>query len=404
MTVMAVFFPVFFKEYWSNGATAAQSTFQLGAANSIASLVIVLLAPVLGAIADRGSAKKKFLLFFTFMGIVMTACLVLVARGDWMLAVGLYVLATIGFSGGVVFYDSLIVDVANDKNMDVISALGYALGYLGGGVLFSINVWMTQSPGTFGLEDASQAVRASFITVAIWWAVFSIPVFLFVKERRPLREKRHGSVVVAGFLQLAHTFREIRNLRTVFLFLIGYWLYIDGVDTIVRMAVDYGMALGFESGQLMIALLVTQFVGFPAAIMFGKLGQRIGPRAGIFIALFVYVGVCIWGYFMDQVAEFYVLAVVVGLVQGGVQSLSRSLYARLIPKDKAAEFFGFYNMLGKFAAVIGPVMMGWVGVITGNPRFSILSVIVLFLAGAAFLYFVDETEGRRRAQALASQI
>ncbi len=399
-TVMAVFFPMFFKKYWSAGTDVNTSTFQLGLANSLASIIVAALAPFLGAIADKGSAKKKFLLFFAAMGIVMTGSLYFVAMGDWPMAIAIYVLATIGFSGGNIFYDSLIVSVAEPKKMDIVSALGYSLGYLGGGLLLVLNVAMVQWPDFFGLSDESAAVRASFISVAIWWAAFSIPILLFVKEPRIESASPGWTAITAGFRQVISTFREIRKLRTVSLFLIGYWLYIDGVDTIIRMAVDYGMALGFDDKNLLMAILVTQFVGFPAAIAFGKIGEKLGTKAGIFIGIGVYIIVTIWGFFMDQVAEFYGLAIAIGLVQGGVQSLSRSFYTRIIPQDKAAEFFGFYNMLGKFAAVIGPFLMGWVGILTGNPRYSILSIIVLFIAGAAFLYAVDAEEGEKMAEDL----
>jgi len=370
-TVMAGFFPILFKQYWSAGIDVHESTFHLGTANSIAGMTVAVLAPVLGFMADRGGAKKKFLLFFLMMGVVFTGSLNFVGKGEWGLAATLYALATIGFAGGNVFYDSLIVSVAGKKKMDFVSALGYSLGYLGGGVLFAVNVWMTLSPGTFGLAGAAEAIKLSFITVAIWWALFSIPLFLFVPE--PIGEdRRTGFAAIAdGFKQLGSAFQEIRKVRVAFLFLIGYWLYIDGVDTIVLMAVDYGMSLGFESSVLITALLVTQFVGFPAAIGFGKIGEKLGARTGIFIGLSVYVVVAIWGYFMRRQMEFYILAVAIGLVQGGVQSLSRSFYAKLIPKESAAEFFGFYNMLGKFAAVVGPFLMGWVSLMTGNARLSI---------------------------------
>ncbi|MFQ5739482.1 MAG: MFS transporter [Acidobacteriota bacterium] len=399
-TVMAGFFPVFFKDYWSSDALATTSTFRLGAANSIASLVIVLVAPVLGAIADGSGSRKRFLFFFTAMGVVMTGAMSLVARGEWQMAAFLYVFGTIGFSGGNIFYDSLIVGVAREGQVDLVSALGYALGYLGGGLLFLLNVWMTLRPATFGLASPAEAVQLSFLMVCLWWAAFSIPVFLFVEEPKRTRECRGFKAVKAGFQQLGRTLAEIRKLRMVFLFLIGYWLYIDGVDTIVRMAVDYGLSLGFESESLIVALLLTQFVGFPAAIAFGKIGEKWGPKRGIFICIAVYIGVTVWAVFLDQVSEFYGIAMAVGLVQGGIQALSRSYYTRLIPANKTAEFFGFYNMLGKFAAVIGPIMMGWVGVITGSSRLSILSIILLFVFGGVFLYRVDEVEGRRAAQAL----
>ncbi len=398
-TVMAGFFPLFFKQYWNAAADVTLSTFRLGLANSVASLVIVALAPALGAIADAGGVKKRFLLFFAAMGIVMTGALYFVAAGQWAAAIALYVLGLIGFSGGNIFYDALLPDVATDERLHFVSGLGFALGYLGGGVLFACNVAMTQWPQAFGLADASEAVRWSFVSVAVWWAVFSIPVLLFVDEPAGARAPARAGIVRAGFRQLALTFRHVRQLRTVFLFLAGYWLYIDGVDTIIRMAVDYGLSLGFDGNSLVVALLITQFVGFPCALAFGKLGERIGAKSGIFIGLAVYVLVTLWGYFMDSVEEFYALAVAIGLVQGGVQSLSRSLYAQIIPQDKAAEFFGFYNMLGKFAAVVGPALMGWVGLVSGEPRMGIAAIVVLFVAGGLLLALVDPEEGARRAKA-----
>lgn len=388
VTVMAGFFPIFLKDYWTPPGTAETvSTFRLGAANSIISAIVALLAPVLGAIADRGSAKKKFLFTFACLGVVMTGALHFVARGDWMWALTMYVLATIGFAGGNIFYDSLLVNVAEERKFDFVSALGYSLGYLGGGLIFALNVWMVLHPETFGLADKSEAVRRAFLFVAVWWAVFSLPLLLFVKEPRSQGGPRPGAwaAVTAGLRQLRRTFHEIRRMRNVLWFLLGYWLYIDGVDTIILMAVDYGKSLGFSSNHLIAALLITQFVGFPAAIAFGKIGERLGAKTGIFIALAVYVGVTVWGFFMQRTAEFYGLAIVIGLVQGGVQSLSRSLYARLIPADKAGEFFGFYNMLGKFAAIIGPALMGVVGVLAGNARYSILAIVLLFIGGGFFL-------------------
>jgi UMF1 family MFS transporter len=398
-TVMAGFFPVFFKQYWSAGVERSESTFYLGVANSVASLIIVLLAPLLGAIADRVSHRKRFLIFFAFLGVCMTALLPLVAMGEWQWAVLFYVMATIGFSGSVTFYDSLIVFITEPAHYDQVSALGFAMGYLGGGLLFALNVWMTLSPELFGLADAAEAVQLSFVLVALWWALFTVPLALWVTEPEG---RGPGSVAAirGGLAQLRDTFREVRALRVVFLFLLGYWCYIDGVDTIVRMAVDYGLSLGFSSDSLIVALLITQFVGFPAAIAFGWLGKRIGPKRGIYIAIAVYTVIVVWASRMDSELEFYGMAIVIGLVQGGIQSLSRSLYARIIPPDKSAEFFGFYNMLGKFAAVLGPVMVGWVGMASGSPRIGILTLLLLFGLGAFFLSRVDLEEGRRRAEAL----
>ncbi|MFN2309755.1 MAG: MFS transporter [Gammaproteobacteria bacterium] len=396
-TVMAGFFPLFFKQYWNAGVADTLSTFRLGIANSLASLIVVLLAPLLGAIADRLDRRKGFLLLFAALGVTMTGALHFVAAGAWELAALCYVLAVLGFSGSNLFYDALLVLIARPAQWDRVSALGFALGYLGGGLLFAVNVLMVLHPDWFGLADASTAVRLSFLTVALWWAAFSLPLLFWVHEPHrtapgPLRQS-----LGAGLRQLGRTLREIGRLPHTFLFLLAYWLYIDGVDTIVRMAVDYGLSLGFPSNSLITALLITQFVGFPAALAFGRLGERIGARRGILIALGVYIAVTAWGAFMDQVWEFYLLAVVIGLVQGGVQSLSRSLYARLIPPQRSAEFFGFYNMLGKFAAVLGPALMGGVGVLSGSPRIGILSLLVLFLLGAFLLTRVDLERGQRDA-------
>jgi UMF1 family MFS transporter len=399
-TVMAGFFPVFFKQYWNVGVEVTTSTLRLGLANSIASLFVVVLAPVLGAIGDRGGARKKFLLFFAAMGVVMTGSLFFVTQGHWQLAALIYVLGIIGFSGGNVFYDSLLVSVAPKRREDMVSALGFALGYLGGGLLFAFNVIMTLKPTWFGLDDVGEAVRLSFLSVAIWWAVFSLPVMIWVKEPEAVSKASGWAMVTGGFHQLKKTVSEIRKLKVVVLFLIGYWLYIDGVDTIVRMAVDYGMSLGFAANSLTVALLLTQFIGFPAAILFGKLGEKFGTKNSILLGIGVYVGVTVWARFMDSTGEFYILAVAIGLVQGGVQSLSRAFYSRIIPTSRAAEFFGFYNMLGKFASVIGPMLMGLVAVWTGNPRHSILAIIILFLGGGIILYLVDEGEGVRIAMDL----
>ncbi len=391
-TVMAGFFPVFFKQYWSVGTDVSVSTFHLGTANSCASILVALISPILGALADTGEAKKKFLFFFAVLGIVMTGALAWVAKGSWQSAALFYVLATAGFYGGNVFYDSLLVSVAG-KKIHSVSALGYSLGYLGGGLLFAGNVLMTLKPSLFGLSGASEAVRISFVSVALWWGLFSLPLFFFVPEPETGQGNEKREWVKSGLRQLLSTLGEIRELKVVVLFLIAYWLYIDGVNTVIEMAVDYGLSLGFPSKSLLVALLITQFVGFPAAIVFGRIGQRLGAKTGIFIGISIYLGATVWGALMHHVLEFYLLAVIIGLVQGGVQSLSRSLFAGIIPEDKTAEFFGFYNMLGKFAAVLGPFLMGWVSLISGSPRISIVSISVLFLLGGAVLYFVDERKG-----------
>lgn len=407
--VMAGFFPVFFASYWSEGADPTVTTARLGMANSLAGITVALLAPVLGAIADRGTARKRFLVFFAYMGAVSTCGLWMVAEGRWPAAIALYVIASVGFSGSIIFNDALLPVVAGRRSLDRVSAAGYALGYLGGGLLFALNVWMTLSPGRFGLAGPESAVRLAFLLTGIWWALFTVPLMLFVPEPRKGGRSEGLSMVRSGLRELARTFGEIRRLRTILLFLAAYWCYIDGVDTIVRMAVNYGLAIGLGRDDLIVALLVTQFVGFPSAILFGRLGERAGAKRAILLAIAVYLGVCVWASLMSTREEFMVMAVTVGLVQGGIQALSRSMYARMIPPGKSAEYFGFYNMLGKFAAVLGPLLIGGTGLLLRRAgaehltatRISILSIAVLFIAGALLLLKVDEERGRRETESLA---
>ena len=387
-TVMAGFFPVFFKEYWSSGTDAVTSTAQLGFANSIASATILVAAPMLGAIADGGATRKRFLGVFTALGVAMSAGLWFVPQGEWAAAAVVYVLAIIGFSGSILFYDALIVSVSPTERLDEVSAFGFSLGYIGGGILFALNVAMTLSPATFGLAGTADAVRLSFLTVAVWWLLFSLPLFRFVPE--PARVADAASAIATGFKSLAKTLRNYRANRMVGLFLLAYFFYIDGVHTIIRMAVDYGLSLGFPSESLIVALLITQFVGFPAALAFGFAARRYGPKPALYVGVLIYVGVTIYAYFMASVMEFYVLAVVVGLVQGGVQAVSRSLYARFVPPEQSGEFFGFFNMLGRFAAIIGPALVAITGVLTGSSRLGILSVVLVLILGLVVLTFVRE--------------
>ena len=389
-TVIAGFFPVFFKQYWSAGTDAVTSTAQLGFANAIGSVFILIAAPVLGAVADGGASRKKFLGAFTALGVAGSAGLWFVGQGDWSTAAIVYVMASIGFSGAIVFYDALIVAVSPANRYDEVSAFGYSLGYIGGGLLFALNVAMTLSPGSFGLAGPAEAVRLSFVMVAAWWLVFSVPLFRHVPE--PPRLGEAASAVAAGLRSLAKTLGQYRTHRMAGLFLLAYFFYIDGVHTIIRMAVDYGLSLGFPSDSLIVALLIVQFIGFPAALGFGLVAGRIGPKPALYFGVTVYVAVTVWAYFMTTVAEFYVLAVVVGLVQGGVQAISRSLYARFVPAAQSGEFFGFFNMIGRFAAVIGPSLVAVTGLLTGSSRLGILSVVVVLVAGMVLLTFVREQE------------
>jgi MFS transporter, UMF1 family len=401
-TVMAGFFPIFFSAYWVDTADPVVTTYYLGLANSIASIIVAAMAPFLGAIADKMSGKKKFLSIFAFLGIIMTGGLWLIAQGEWQMAVLFYVLGTIGFSGANIFYDAMLPGVASEKKIDYVSSLGFSLGYIGGGLLFILNVVMYLSPASFGIPDEATAIKLSFLSVGIWWAVFSIPIMLFVKEPKADESMTLGKAVHAGWLQLKETFSDIKSLKYVALFLLGYWFYIDGVDTIIRMAVVYGTSLDFKAESLIIALLLTQFVAFPATILYNKLAKKIGVRNAVLIAIIAYCVITILGYFMTNEIHFYLLACMIGCFQGGIQALSRSLYSRLIPKEKAAQFYGFYNMLGKFAAVIGPLLMALVTVYTGNVRSGILSILILFVLGGILLLQVDFEKGEQMAKEFLS--
>jgi len=382
-----------------------QSTAILGIANSISGIFVALTAPVFGAIADCGCYKKRFLLFFAYLGVLSTLSLFFIQRGGWLLAIVLYVAGATGFSCSNIFYDSLLPSIAKRSRIDYVSALGFAMGYLGGGILFAFNVWMILHPKMFGVTDANQAIRISFLMVGAWWAIFTLPIIFLVPE------PRYGGIygtypsqtaIKDGLHRLRNTLNKIRHLKTVLLFLIAYWLYIDGVDTVVRMGIDYGLSIGFEYRDLLIALLITQFVSFPCAIFFGHMGKRIGPKRAIYIAIGVYLFAIIWAMRMTLRYEFYILALLIGLVQGGIQSMSRSFYSRIIPSEQAAEFYGFYNMIGKFAVIIGPVLIGATGVLFNSPRIGILSIIILFIAGGVLLYFVDEQKGAEHLKYLSS--
>ncbi len=388
--VMAGFFPVFFKSFWSAGADVTVSTARLGFANAAAGILVALLAPLLGAVADCGSAKKKFLGAFALLGIMSTAGLFFIGKGAWPGAVALFVIGMTGFSAANIFYDALLPSVAGENDLDRVSALGFALGYLGGGLLFALCVWMTASPAFFGLSSKASAVSISFLLTSAWWTAFTLPLLFLVSEPASTNATKASRPVRDGLARIVQTFHEVRRSKAVWLFLLAYWFYIDGVDTIIRMAVDYGMSLGFSSNDLIAALLITQFIAFPCALLFGKLGRLWGPKNALYLAIVCYLGIVAWGMLMQSKEEFYMLAALVGMVQGGIQALSRSYFARLIPAGQEGQFFGFYNMVGKYAAIFGPALMGISGYLTGSPRAGIASVSVLFIIGGFLLWLVRE--------------
>jgi UMF1 family MFS transporter len=391
-TVLAGFFPVFYGSYWRADAEAGASTAELGFANTAASVVVALMAPALGAIADAGGRRKEFLFLFTTIGVLATGVLAMLGQPAWMVALAAFMVACVGFNGALVFYDAMLVDVAEQSKWDRVSSLGFGVGYLGGGILFAANVVMLLKFESFGFAGKADAIRASFLTVSLWWAIFSIPLFLFVKGRRAEGVLSLGAAAAKGLREIGATIRELPRYRPVFLFIAAYMLYIDGVNTVIRMATKFGADLNFDASVLMTALLMTQFIAFPAALGFGWLSGRIGPRPAILLGLAVYTVATFGAMFMTQPVHFYMLAGLVGLVQGGVQSLSRSFFARLIPEEKAGEFFGLYNMLGKAAAIIGPTLMAITALIVTDSRYHIAALPILFIAGGVLLLRVPVAE------------
>jgi MFS transporter, UMF1 family len=407
-TVLAAFFPVFFKTFWNHGVEPTVSTARLGLATGIGGLAVALLSPVLGAMADAGRAKKKFLAVFMTLGVLSTASFFLVPMGAWKWAFALIVLAELGFSCGNLFYDSLLVNVARKAEMDMVSSMGYAVGYAGGGLLFALNVCMTWKPAWFGLANAADAVRTSFLSVALWWFVFAIPILVFVKEGA----EATGSLVTIiadGLERFKRTAVKISKRRALWMFLAAYWLYIDGIYTVIFMATDFGLAIGLSSIFLMLSILLVQFVALPSSIGFGKLAQRIGTEKAILYGIAVYVCICGAGVFLLRSSiDFMIIAAFVGMVQGGVQALSRSYFAKIVPLDEAAEYFGFLNLVGKFSAIVGPMLVGAVALWTHragvdshlSSRLAMSSIIVFFITGGWLLF---KAESARKAEEAASR-
>ncbi len=389
LSVLAVLYPLFLGSYWSAGDEGVTVTARLALVTFSASIVVSLLAPILGAIADSGGYRKRFLLVLVVLGAVSTASLSLIDEGGWVWALGLFMLASVGYYSANVFYDSLIIDVSNPRYYSLVSSFGFSLGYFGGASLLALHVWMLRSPETFGFSESVQVVKFAFITVGIWWIVFLMPLMFIVREGKAATAGGDGTIR-AAYRALMATFREIRKYRNVLMFLIAYWLYIGGVFTVIFMAVNYGQRLGFSSTDLVTALLITNFVGFPATLAFGALGHRYGETNMIYAGLAVYVGVACWAVFLDDVRQFYAMAILIGLVQGGVQGMSRALYASLIPPDRSGEFFGFYNMLTKFAHILGPFLVFVGTIITDAPQIILAILLPVFISGGLVLTRVKQ--------------
>ena len=394
LSVLAVLFPLVLGSYWSAGDDGATVTARLGWVTFAASVVVCLTAPVFGTIADAGGYRKRFLFVLASIGAVMTAALGFVGEGQWALAMFIYLVASIGYYSSTVFYDSLLIDVTEPRYYSFVSSLGFALGYLGGALLLALHLWMVKSPQTFGLARVSEAFGFAFVSVGAWWMLFLVPLLFFVKERRSAIRVT-GGAVRAAYAELRATMTEVGKYRNVAIFLAAYWLYVGGVFTVIFMAVNYGQRLGFADEDLVLALLVTNFIGFPATLLYGVAAHRVGPKKGIYFALIVYVVACIWALQMTNIREFFVLAMIIGCVQGGVQGLSRSLYASLIPPEQPGEFFGFYNMTTKFAHVLGPAMVATAAMLSDDPKWVLLALMPLFFSGGILLALVREGAATR---------
>jgi MFS transporter, UMF1 family len=407
-TIMVAVFPIYFVKVAGAGLPESGATQRLATVNSLSLVIIAVVSPILGAISDYRGTKKRFIACFMALGIASILAMFFIHRGDLGLASTLFTLSLVAVAGSFVFYESLLPHIAPPEEIDRVSSAGYALGYVGGGVLLALNLAWIQRPDWFGLpsgpglsESASTLpVRLAFVSVALWWLVFSLPLFRGVPEPPPRLEsdERWGeNPVKMAFVRLAETFAELRNYRQAFLLLLAFLIYNDGIQTIIKMATAYGTEIGIGQNALIGAILLVQFVGIPCSFLFGMLASRIGAKRALFLGLLVYTAISVLGYFMKTAAHFYLLAALVGTVQGGTQALSRSLFAKMIPRHKSGEFFGFFSVFEKFAGIFGPLIFAGTIAVTGSSRNAILSVIGFFVVGGALLYFVDVEEGQRAA-------
>jgi MFS transporter, UMF1 family len=365
---------------------------------SLSMLLAAVAAPVLGSVADYSAAKKRFLLTFTYLGAAATALLYFVGPGDAWLGVLLFVLSNWAFEASFAFYSAFLPEITTQQRMNRVSGLGWAIGYVGGVLCLILNMFMIQHPEWFGLSDEDFIpVRASMVVVALWWGVFAIPTFLFVRERAIMaRRPPLLEAVREGLYRLVQTFRKAGRYRELVKFLVAFLIYNDGIQTVIVMAAVFGATeLGMAQDQLIPAFIMVQLVAFFGALFFGWLGDRLPTKTAINISLAVWMGALVYVLFVDQVWEFWMLGAIVGLVMGGSQSASRALFAQFTPVANSAEFFGFFSVSGKFASIFGPVLFGLATQLTGSVRLAVVSIILFFVAGMAILYFVDEKKGVR---------
>lgn len=393
-SVLAGFFPILFQSYFSKGVDPSHTTSRLGIGSGVSSLICAVLCLALGIWADRKGRTKFLVMSFSAMTWVAVFMLSRQGAGDWASALFWFLTASLGFNIACSFYDALLPAVLDGDTTGrghMVSALGYSMGYLGGGVLFLIQVLVVLNPEKYGFDGPAQASLFGIMSVAIWWAVFSLPLLIWVPEVSPQRDMQGGGTAVPEILRSAwnrvcRLVKSARQGEVLSVFLVAYWIYIDGVYTVVSMAVDFGVAIGLSQSALIQALLLVQFIGFPAALFFGWLGNRIGVHKAILGGVAVYLAVTLFAVRMQTETEFYILAAVIGLVQGGVQTLSRSYFAQLVPAERAAEEFGLFNIVGRFAAIVGPMLVGVFAWVFGSSRAGILALVPLFLVGGALLW------------------
>jgi MFS transporter, UMF1 family len=395
-TIIAAIFPIYDEKVAAAGLPGPVATSRFAWATTLSILMVAVIAPLLGAVADCRPVKKRMIGVFLAIGAAATGAMFFITRGEWLYALVVFVIGNVGVAGSIVFYESLLPHLVNEGELDIVSSAGYAVGYVGGGLLLAINILMMSKPGWFFLPDREVAVRASLASVAVWWVVFSIPLFRTVEEPPTARpDSGEGNLASLAVRRLLRTFGELRRYRQAFLLLLAFLIYNDGIQTIIRMATTYGSEIGLDENAMIGALLVTQFIGIPFAFLFGLMADRIGAKRAVFAGLTVYAFITVLGYFMRTSWEFFALAVLVGMVQGGTQALSRSLFASMIPRQKSSEFFAFFGVFERYAGILGPAIFAWVVERSGTSRNAILSVIAFFIIGAALLAFVDVEEGRR---------
>lgn len=392
MTITSTILPIYFKLVAENGGISKSvSTAIWGYTISISTLIVAILAPILGSIADYKGNKKRFFNLFFILGVMSTLALIIVPENNPVLLLVIYTLTVVGFSGANIFYDAFLVDVTIEERMDYISSMGYGLGYIGSTIPFILCIAVvTLTQNKILPISITLACKISFIITALWWAIFTIPLLRNVNQKYYL--DREDKMVINSFKRLFNTFKEIKGHKPIFLFLIAYFFYIDGVHTIISMATTYGTDIGISMISLLVILLITQFVAFPFTIIYGKMAERFGAKKLIYAGIIIYTLICCYAYFIKTTLHFWILAMAVGSAQGGIQAISRSYFARLVPKEKSSEFFGFYSVFGKFAAILGPFLVGIVTQITGKTNNGVVSLIILFVIGFIVMIKVPNTE------------